>query len=62
MPEALTDDLGMNAGPQRQGRMGVPEVVQADLGQPRRLQRHGEGTAHDLGVQGLAVLLGEHAA
>jgi hypothetical protein len=36
MPEALTDDLGMNAGPQRQGRMGVPEVVQAALGQSRR--------------------------
>ena len=35
--EALGDDLGVDAGAQRQGGMRVTQVVQAYLGQLRRL-------------------------
>jgi len=48
--EALTDDLGMDAGLQRQGGVRVPEVVQADQRQQGLLHGPGTGesTAHRL--------------
>ena len=57
MPEALTDDLGMDAGLQGQGGVRVPQVVEADAGEQRLLHGLAEVAADALGVEGLTGLL-----
>ena len=62
MAEPLGDDLGVDAGLQRQGRVGMAEVVRPDHGQHRLLHRLAKGAAHHFGVVGLTVLLGAEIA
>ena len=50
----------MDAGLQRQGGMGVAQVVQANLRQLGPLAVGAEGAAQVVGMQRRAVLQGEH--
>ena len=60
--ETLTDHLGVHAGLQGQGGMGVAQVVQADRRQHRPLHRLPPVAGDRLGVEGGAVLGREHEA
>jgi len=62
MPQPFGDHLGVDAGPQRQGGMGMPQVVESDLGQHRLAHRDAKVARHILRMQRLAVLLGKHQA
>jgi hypothetical protein len=56
VPEALGDDLRVDAGLQRQRRVRMPQVMQADLRQQRLLDRLAPVARDRLGVEGGAVL------
>ena len=62
MPEALGNDLGMDAGLKSQGGVGVPEVVEAHRRQHRLLHRLTPVAADAFGIEGGAVLLREDEA
>src|SRR5665647_1411044 len=59
VPEALRDDLRMDAGLKGERRVSVPEVVQADLRQHRLLDRLAPVAGDGLRVERPTVLLGE---
>jgi hypothetical protein len=56
VPEALGNDLGVDAGLPGQSGVGVPQVVQADARQYRLLHRLAEVARHGLLVERGAVL------
>ena len=56
MAKAFADDLGVDAGLQAQGGMGVAQVVQADLGQHGLLDGLAKVAADALGIQRPAIL------
>jgi hypothetical protein len=60
VPETLLDDPWVHASAQRQCRVGVTQVVQADDRQPGVAGLLGEVVAEQLRVQGCAVDPADH--
>ena len=60
VPEALGDDLYIDVGLEREGGPRVPQVVQADAGQPVTGDAPLEGVGEVLGVLRMSVGAGEY--
>jgi transcriptional regulator with XRE-family HTH domain len=62
MAEALTYDLGVHALLEHQRRVRVPEVMEADRGEPSRLEEPPQASGERGGIHWSAGRIGEHEA
>jgi len=59
VPQPLADYLGIDPGDEQQGGVGVPQVMEADTGQPRFPKHPGESMVCRARVQGFVAAVAE---